>query len=40
VAVTITLNPTKATLTDTEIEKICQSIVEVAQKNCGAVLRG
>ena len=40
VAVTITLNPTKATLTDTEIEKICQSVVEVAQKNCGAVLRG
>ena len=40
IAITITLNPTKATLTDEEIEKISTSVIEVASKNCGAVLRG
>jgi len=40
VAITITLSPTKATLTDDEIEAICTAIVELAGKNCGAVLRG
>jgi len=40
VAITITLSPTKATLTDDEIEKISASVIELAAKNCGAVLRG
>lgn len=40
VAITITLSPTKATLTDEDIEAISASVVQVAGKNCGAVLRG
>ena len=40
VAVTITLTPTKATLTEEEIEKISAEIVKIAGKNCGASLRG
>ena len=40
VAVTITLTPTKATLTEQEIEKISAEIVKIANKNCGATLRG
>ena len=40
VAITITLTPTKATLTDEDIEKISESVIAVAEKNCGAVLRG
>ena len=40
VAVTITLTPTKATLTEEEIEKISAEIVKIADKNCGATLRG
>ena len=40
VAVTITLTPTKATLTEEEIEKISAEIVKIAGKNCGATLRG
>ena len=40
VAVTITLTPTKATLTEDEIEKISAEIVKIAGKNCGATLRG
>ena len=40
VAITITLSPTKATLTDEEIEKISASVIALAAKNCGAVLRG
>ena len=40
VAVTITLNPTKGTLTDEEIEKISTAVIEIAAKNCRAVLRG
>ncbi|MGB2108183.1 MAG: hypothetical protein ACPHZ5_08385, partial [Candidatus Puniceispirillum sp.] len=39
-AITITLSPTKATLTDEEIEKISASVIALAAKNCGAVLRG
>ena len=39
-AVTITLTPTKATLTEEEIEKISAEIVKIAGKNCGATLRG
>jgi phenylalanyl-tRNA synthetase beta chain len=39
VAVTITLSPTKATLTDEEIDQISDSVVKLASKNCGAVLR-
>ena len=40
VAVTITLTPTKATLTEDEIEKVSAEIVKIAGKNCGATLRG
>ena len=40
VAVTITLTPTRATLTEEEIEKISAEIVKIAGKNCGATLRG
>jgi len=40
VAVTLTFSPSKATLTDEEIDKISESVIEVAAKNCGAVLRG
>jgi len=39
-AVTITLTPQKATLTDDEIETISSAVVALAQKNCGAILRG
>ena len=39
VAITVTLSPTKATLTDEEIEKISDSIITVAGKNCAATLR-
>ena len=39
VGVTVTLSPMKATLTDQEIEKICEFIVALAAKNCGAQLR-
>ena len=40
VAITVTLTPTKATLTEEEIEKISAEIVKIAGKNCGATLRG
>ena len=40
VAVTITLTPTKATLTEEEIESISTEIVKIVGKNCGATLRG
>ena len=40
VAVTVTLTPTRATLTEEEIEKISAEIVKIAGKNCGATLRG
>ena len=40
VAVTITLTPTKATLTEEEIESISAEIVKIVGKNCGATLRG
>jgi phenylalanyl-tRNA synthetase beta chain len=40
IAVSITLTPTKATLTEEEIEKISAEIVKIAGKNCGATLRG
>ena len=39
VAITITLSPTKATLTDEDIDQISNSIIKLASKNCGAVLR-
>ena len=39
-AVTITLTPQKATLSDVEIEAISNAIIALAEKNCGAVLRG
>jgi phenylalanyl-tRNA synthetase beta chain len=39
VAVTITLSPSKATLTDDEIDQISNSVIKLAEKNCGAVLR-
>ena len=39
-AVTITLTPQKATLTEEEIDKISAAVVSVAKKNCGAILRG
>ena len=39
IAVTITLSPTKGTLTDEEIDQISDSVVKLASKNCGAVLR-
>jgi phenylalanyl-tRNA synthetase beta chain len=39
-AVTITLTPQKATLTEEEIEKISAAVVALAEKNCGAILRG
>jgi phenylalanyl-tRNA synthetase beta chain len=40
IAVTITLTPQKATLTEDEIEVISSAIVKLAGKNCGAILRG
>ena len=36
IAVTITLSPTKGTLTDEEIDQISDSVVMLASKNCGA----
>ena len=39
-AVTITLTPQKATLTEEEIDKISEGVVTLAKKNCGAILRG
>ena len=36
-AVTITLTPQKATLSETEIEAVSTAVVEAAVKNCGAV---
>jgi phenylalanyl-tRNA synthetase beta chain len=39
IAVTITLTPTRATLTEAEIESISAEIVKIAGKNCGAELR-
>ena len=40
IAVTITLTPQKATLTEDDIEAISSAVVKLAEKNCGAVLRG
>ena len=39
-AVTITLTPQKATLTEEEIEKMSEAVMALAKKNCGATLRG
>ena len=39
IAVTITLTPEKATLSDTEIESISDAIITAAEKKCNAVLR-
>jgi phenylalanyl-tRNA synthetase beta chain len=39
VAVTVTLTPTRATLTEAEIEAVSAEIVKIAGKNCGAELR-
>ena len=40
VAVGVTLSPTKATLTEDEIEATSKSIIEAVAKHCGGVLRG
>jgi len=40
VAVGVTLSPTKATLTEDEIEATSQSIIDAVAKNCDGVLRG
>ena len=40
VAVGVTLSPTKATLTEDEIEKTSQAIIDAVAKHCGGVLRG
>ena len=40
IAVTITLTPQKATLTEDDIEAISLAVVKLAEKNCGAILRG
>jgi phenylalanyl-tRNA synthetase beta chain len=39
IAVTITLTPTKATLTEAEIDAISSEIVKIVGKNCGGELR-
>jgi phenylalanyl-tRNA synthetase beta chain len=39
-AVTITLTPQKATLSEAEIDAISDAVIAAASKNCGAVLRG
>ncbi len=39
-AVTVTLQPTEATLTDAEIEKVSEKITEAVAKATGGVLRG
>ncbi|MEK9552141.1 MAG: phenylalanine--tRNA ligase subunit beta, partial [Alphaproteobacteria bacterium] len=39
IAITITLTPTKATLTEAEIDAISAEIVKIAGKNCGGELR-
>jgi len=39
-AVTITLTPQKATLSEAEIDAISDAVITAARKNCGAVLRG
>ena len=39
-SVAVTMTPTKATLTEEEIEAISAEIVKIAGKNCGATLRG
>ena len=38
-ALTVTLQPTKATLTDAEIEAVSRSIITAVEKQCNAVLR-
>ena len=40
VAVGVTLSPTKATLTEDEIEATSKAIIEAVAKHCGGVLRG
>ena len=40
VAVAVTLQPTKATLTEDEIEATSSSIIAAVEKHCGGVLRG
>jgi phenylalanyl-tRNA synthetase beta chain len=40
VALAVTLQPTKATLTEPEIEAVSQAIIAAVEKNCGGVLRG
>ncbi|MBL6774451.1 MAG: phenylalanine--tRNA ligase subunit beta [Candidatus Puniceispirillum sp.] len=39
-AVTITLTPQKATLSEAEIDAMSDAVIAAASKNCGAVLRG
>lgn len=40
VAVAVTLQPTKATLTEEEIETVSSAIIAAVEKNCGGTLRG
>ena len=39
-AVTITLTPQTATLSEAEIDAISDAVIAAASKNCGAVIRG
>ena len=38
-AITVTLTPRKATLTEDEIESISADVIAFAEKKCGAILR-
>ena len=40
VAVSVTLQPVKATLRDEEIEAVSTAIIEAVAKHCGGELRG
>ena len=40
VALGVILQPTKATLTEPEIEAVSQAIIAAVEKNCGGILRG
>ena len=40
VALAVTLQPMKATLTEAEIEAVSQAIISAVEKHCGGVLRG
>ena len=40
VAITVTIQPQKATLVDAEIVQISDKIIASVAKNCGGVIRG